>query len=48
MSGLVVQAVVVHILVANFVVDHSSPLIVVVVAVGSSTASESDVVAQLS
>ena len=46
MSGLVVQAVVVHIVETNYVVKTSSPLIVVV-AVGSSTASESDVVAQL-
>ena len=48
LSCLVVQAVVVHILVANFV-DKTIPLlIIVVVAVGSSTASDSDVVAQLS
>ena len=47
LSGLVAELAVLHIFVANFVVNHFSPLIVVV-AVGSSTASESDVVAQLS
>ena len=46
MSGLVVQAVV-HIVETNFVVKNIPLLIVVVVAVGSSAASNSDVVAQL-
>ena len=47
MSGLVVRAAVVHILVANFVDKNVPLLIIVVVAVGSSAASDSDVVAQL-
>ena len=46
LSGLVAELVVLHILVANFVVKISSHFIVVV-AVGSSTASESDVELEL-
>ena len=47
MSGLVVQTIVVHILVVNFADANLPLLIIVAVAVGSSAASDSDVVAQL-